>query len=187
MGKYMRKCKMAGEIAVMEVAPVGVRTRSRTLALVGTGKRKRTGSVELGYRRNSAIPSLESPPSLGKRAPDSRCSSDGSSEILHEDQRFRSSHHGGFGRVDFNCSARREAAVSSNLRSGPDELESTAMISEATSRRKLAAEKMPSELEIEAFFSEAEKAEKKRFAEKYNFDVETETPSEGRYEWVRVK
>ena len=35
MGKYMRKPKVSGEVAVMEVtaAPLGVRTRARALAL----------------------------------------------------------------------------------------------------------------------------------------------------------
>lgn len=36
MGKYMKKTKMAGDVAVMDVvsqSPLGVRTRARTLAL----------------------------------------------------------------------------------------------------------------------------------------------------------
>ncbi|XP_077224429.1 uncharacterized protein LOC143857812 isoform X1 [Tasmannia lanceolata] len=46
MGKYMRKCKGNGEIAVMEVAQIGVRTRARTLALaMATGKRKNSGRI----------------------------------------------------------------------------------------------------------------------------------------------
>ena len=50
MGKYIRKCKGIGEVAVMEVAQVvGVRTRARALAVAesadasGTAKRRKVG------------------------------------------------------------------------------------------------------------------------------------------------
>ncbi|OIW10178.1 hypothetical protein TanjilG_27929 [Lupinus angustifolius] len=46
--------------------------------------------------------------------------------------------------------------------------------------------KMAPKEEIEEFLTMAEKYEQKRFAMKYNFDIATDTPMEGRYEWVRL-
>ncbi|XP_071723154.1 uncharacterized protein [Rutidosis leptorrhynchoides] len=59
-------------------------------------------------------------------------------------------------------------------------------------RRKstvVGAEKMnmPSKLEIEEFFAEAEKNIQKGFAEKYNFDIAKDEPLQGRYQWVRMR
>lgn len=42
----------------------------------------------------------------------------------------------------------------------------------------------PTETEIEAFFADAELAERRRFAEAYNYDVALDRPLEGRFEWV---
>uniref|UniRef100_A0A5B7AB37 Cyclin-dependent kinase inhibitor n=1 Tax=Davidia involucrata TaxID=16924 RepID=A0A5B7AB37_DAVIN len=53
MGKYMRKGKGIGEIAVMELAQVGVRTRARALAMAaassGTAKRRKVDGGELSF------------------------------------------------------------------------------------------------------------------------------------------
>ncbi|KAL1831595.1 hypothetical protein ACET3Z_001246 [Daucus carota] len=57
-------------------------------------------------------------------------------------------------------------------------------ISQATS---IDASKMPSTEEIEDFFSVAEMLQKKRFMEKYNYDIVKDVALEGRYQWVRVK
>ncbi|KAG9155239.1 hypothetical protein Leryth_023270 [Lithospermum erythrorhizon] len=45
--------------------------------------------------------------------------------------------------------------------------------------RKKALTKMPSEAELEDFFSAAEKYEQNRFAEKYNYDIVKDVPLEG--------
>ncbi|KAK2434140.1 hypothetical protein P8452_31344 [Trifolium repens] len=42
------------------------------------------------------------------------------------------------------------------------------------------------EEEIDEFFARFEREEQKRFAEKYNFDIVSDLPLEGRYEWVRL-
>ncbi|XP_071726185.1 cyclin-dependent kinase inhibitor 7-like [Rutidosis leptorrhynchoides] len=67
-----------------------------------------------------------------------------------------------------------------------EEIESA---NEVTSLREPSPEpaKMPSAAELEEFFSEAEKYEQKRFAEKYNFDIVKDVPIEGRYQWIRLK
>uniref|UniRef100_A0A0E0BL64 Cyclin-dependent kinase inhibitor domain-containing protein n=1 Tax=Oryza glumipatula TaxID=40148 RepID=A0A0E0BL64_9ORYZ len=41
----------------------------------------------------------------------------------------------------------------------------------------------PPETEIEAFFAAAELAERRRFAETYNYDIALDRPLQGRYEW----
>ncbi|KAF8020311.1 hypothetical protein BT93_G0884 [Corymbia citriodora subsp. variegata] len=45
----------------------------------------------------------------------------------------------------------------------------------------------PSRAELESFFSAAEERERRRFAEKYNYDIAMDAPLEGRYEWIRLK
>ncbi|KAF8410040.1 hypothetical protein HHK36_002560 [Tetracentron sinense] len=107
--------------------------------------------------------------------PASRCSSNGSNELLKDS--LRSVDPEG---DDFEIeSSTRETTPSSDIRTELDELEFMARPSEA--------EKMPSEEEIAEFFSAAEKDEQKRFAEKYNYDFEKDVPLEGRYAWVRLK
>ncbi|XP_020104468.1 cyclin-dependent kinase inhibitor 5-like [Ananas comosus] len=54
-------------------------------------------------------------------------------------------------------------------------------INESTTRS--AVEMVPSETEIEEFFMAAERAERSRFADKYNYDIINDAPLEGRYEW----
>ncbi|GFY86502.1 cyclin-dependent kinase inhibitor family protein [Actinidia rufa] len=88
---------------------------------------------------------------------------------------------------DFGCSERRAKTPSSKLQSESGDLESTTKPSEANSRRKLPAEKMPSDTELKEFFSAAEKDIQKRFMEKYNYDIVKDAPTEGRYDWVRLK
>ncbi|KAK1264146.1 Cyclin-dependent kinase inhibitor 6 [Acorus gramineus] len=66
-------------------------------------------------------------------------------------------------------------------------MDSTTRPSESNPRRRSSEARMPSEAEIEEFLSAAEKAETKRFAEKYNYDVVKDAPLDGRYEWIRLK
>lgn len=49
------------------------------------------------------------------------------------------------------------------------------------------AEKMPTELELEEFFTAAEKDIQNKFSQKYNYDIVKDAPLDGRYEWVRLK
>ncbi|GAU39828.1 hypothetical protein TSUD_154580 [Trifolium subterraneum] len=49
------------------------------------------------------------------------------------------------------------------------------------------AQKMPTESELDEFFSAAEKDVQKQFQNKYNFDIVKDMPLEGRYEWVQLK
>ncbi|KAK4767630.1 hypothetical protein SAY87_023489 [Trapa incisa] len=45
----------------------------------------------------------------------------------------------------------------------------------------------PTALELDEFFGSAEEQQRQLFMEKYNFDVLTETPLRGPFQWVRVR
>ncbi|GMP28019.1 hypothetical protein CsSME_00003744 [Camellia sinensis var. sinensis] len=256
MGKYMRNCKGIVEIAVMEVAHVGVRTRARALSMAaaassGTAKKRKVSGGELRFssslvhlrsrRRvlvtpeNSVSPATsensEQRSALNDRCsspssdtlPSSCCSSNASSD--HGEESFEivdlenDSVQIETSTCDFDCreSDQKRSAIkflpfsshslflatiyipihisffhnffrpSSELQAESGDLESTARPSEANSRRRSSAEKMPSETELEEFFAAAEKDIHKRFTEKYNYDIVKDVPLEGRYDWVRLK
>ncbi|XP_042397201.1 cyclin-dependent kinase inhibitor 1-like isoform X2 [Zingiber officinale] len=63
------------------------------------------------------------------------------------------------------------------------DLEPTA---ERDSHRRWPAEAMPTEAELEGFFAAAESESRRRFAERYNFDVVNDAPFAGRFEWIRL-
>ncbi|XP_073016854.1 cyclin-dependent kinase inhibitor 6-like [Primulina eburnea] len=54
-------------------------------------------------------------------------------------------------------------------------------------RRRFTGGKMPSDDDLEEFFSSAEKNLQKQFIDKYNYDVVKDEPLEGRFEWVQIK
>lgn len=67
------------------------------------------------------------------------------------------------------------------------QVESTARPNESTDpRRRFTDGKMPSDDDLEGFFSSAEKNLQKQFIDKYNYDVVKDEPSEGRFEWVQI-
>ncbi|OVA10448.1 Cyclin-dependent kinase inhibitor [Macleaya cordata] len=129
----------------------------------------------------------------------SRCSSNGSCMLINESLISSSA-------VDLkgegfeiensitysHCRERRETTPSSNLRAESGDLESTERLTAvaANSRHRSSTtmenKMMPSEEELEDFFSAAEKEEQKRFSDRYNFDIVKDVPLEGRYEWVRL-
>ncbi|XP_015574362.1 cyclin-dependent kinase inhibitor 7 isoform X2 [Ricinus communis] len=81
----------------------------------------------------------------------------------------------------------RETSPSSSFYGDTDEMESPAPVVKNCRKIRLPAEKVPSQVEIDEFFAEAEKKEQKRFADKYNYDIVKDLPLEGRYQWVRLK
>ncbi|KAK9990602.1 hypothetical protein SO802_025587 [Lithocarpus litseifolius] len=201
----VRKCRGIAEIAVMEVAQVGVRTTRAREGLASTAaaatatatKRRKLNAGDLNSPSSSSpyVPLVITPAENDKRcsspssfhAATSCCSSNGSSSLAEEEENFKF--------VDLQddsaevetstCSCyreRRETTLSS-------ELESTERPNPASTRRRSTVEKriMPTESELEEFFSAAEKDLQKRFKEKYNYDIVKDAPLEGRYEWIRLK
>ncbi|KAF6138997.1 hypothetical protein GIB67_010723 [Kingdonia uniflora] len=183
MGKYMRKRKETGEVAaVMEVSSqvVGVRTRSKTLAMASSSsaKRKICGSGESQSRtRRRILHNMEEDRtitihSVSDLVSSSQCSSNGSSELIDKSTKGdRIGVETSASTCLINNRERRETTPLSDLQNW----ESTAME---------ASDKMPTDDEINDFFTDAEKKEQKRFSDKYNYDIVNDVPLEGRYEWI---
>ncbi|XP_062216848.1 cyclin-dependent kinase inhibitor 5-like [Phragmites australis] len=203
MGKYMRKGKVSGEVAVMEVpcgALLGVRTRSRTLALqraqrpLETGEVEETGQyLELRSRRlekpHPQAPHKEAaaPASrrgAGRKAAAALVTADEvevsfGENVLDLDAMERSS------RETTPCSLIRNSETISTPGSTTKSKTSNSM----TSRHRMEASIyrfIPSSLEMEEFFAAAEQQEQHTFREKYNFCPVNECPLPGRYEWARL-
>ncbi|GLT98325.1 hypothetical protein SLE2022_158340 [Rubroshorea leprosula] len=86
----------------------------------------------------------------------------------------------------------KETTPLSQLRGDFEEMDSTMKksspaVASNQPRNSHAVAKMPSQVEIDEFFSVAEKDEQKRFTKKYNYDIVKDVPLEGRYQWVRLK
>ncbi|KAE9606770.1 hypothetical protein Lal_00026518 [Lupinus albus] len=72
---------------------------------------------------------------------------------------------------------RREMSLGENFQ----EEETNSRRSEST------AQNMPTQSELDEFFTNAERDIQKRFQNKYNYDIAKDMPLEGRYEWVQLK
>ncbi|XP_019414605.1 PREDICTED: cyclin-dependent kinase inhibitor 7-like [Lupinus angustifolius] len=72
---------------------------------------------------------------------------------------------------------RREMSLGENFQ----EVEANSRRSEST------AQNMPTQSELDEFFTTAEKDIQKTFQNKYNYDIVKDVPLEGRYEWVQLK
>ncbi|KAM0919853.1 hypothetical protein ACQ4PT_007996 [Festuca glaucescens] len=208
MGKYMRKSKASGEVAVMEVggALLGVRTRSRTLAL-----QQRTSSplkrgedppadqaagdyLELRSRR------LEKQPPPGPKEKEEPLASAAAAAGWKEQaaafaaEGFEADLEASFGDnvLDWDAMERstRETTPCSLIRtsemiSTPGSATRTSNPSRRRTRTPI-CRYIPSSLEMEEFFDAAERQQHQAFREKYNFCPANECPLPGRYEWTRI-
>lgn len=172
----MRKCKGEDELSVLEVSNVGVITRAKTRKLAIAEAKRKQPEIELHSSCKNRRRDIE-------KSENSVCSSNGSSELV-DNISLRSvidledSHE-----FDSENSPYRE----SELHSEPNSLKVLKM-EEANSCEKPIQVKMPTEEELEFFFSAAEKELKRQFADKYNYDIEEDVAlDEGRYEWIQVK
>ncbi|XP_075474338.1 cyclin-dependent kinase inhibitor 7-like isoform X2 [Primulina tabacum] len=210
MGRDTSKCKRSREAVVEKTAPqIDARvTRTSTAQQavdkkrkIGLGESEMTASlVRLETRLLVVVPAGNSVLSLSSG--DSTCDSGGSDHVLASCCSSNGSSQLAKGSMDFvdleeneeffatsvgKLEERRETTPSSQVQAELGELESTAMPREPNFRRRsISAEKMPSEVELEEFFSAAETKIQKQFMDKYNFDILKDEPLEGRYEWVRI-
>ncbi|XVE87141.1 hypothetical protein DITRI_Ditri18aG0092600 [Diplodiscus trichospermus] len=188
-----RKYRKVGEIEAMDLVDAGVRTRAMAATETVRKKRRRLNDEEEAeYRVSSSRTSTTSYIQLRSRrilvdhrrrrnenpflSPNLDCgddvsccsSSTGSTEKRTfelpdpEDESLEVETS-----TQFSCRERREMTPSSELRAGPEDLDSTSRPSEANSRRRSTVETMPTEAELEEFFAAAEKRLQKEFAEKY--------------------
>ncbi|PAN51403.1 hypothetical protein PAHAL_9G591700 [Panicum hallii] len=204
MGKYLRKGKVSGEVAVMEVpggALLGVRTRSRTLALQRAQRPPDKGEVgeaagdylELRSRRLEKPHKEQAAPAPAPKKGAARKAAAAVSRALAEDEVEVS-----FGEnvLDFDAMERntRETTPCSLIRSSdmistPGSTTKSKTSKSMTSRRRMEASVcrfIPSSLEMEEFFTAAEQHEQDTFREKYNFCPVNDSPLPGRYEWARL-
>ncbi|KAF8780536.1 hypothetical protein HU200_001669 [Digitaria exilis] len=208
MGKYMRKGKVSGEVAVMEVpggALLGVRTRSRTLALqkaqrpLDKGEPDHTAAageyLELRSRRLEKPPHKDpaAPATTPKRGAARKAAAAASAPALPDDDLEASF---GDNVLDFDAMERstRETTPCSLIRnsemiSTPGSTTKSKTSNSMTSHRRMEASIcrfVPSSLEMEEFFTAAEQQEQHTFREKYNFCPVNDCPLPGRYEWSRL-
>lgn len=203
MGKYMRKSKASGEVAVMEVggALLGVRTRSRTLAL-----QQRTSSplkraddppvdpgdyLELRSRRLEKQP----PPPPGTKDKEPAAVSGWKEQAAaFAAEGFEADLEASFGDnvLDWDAMERstRETTPCSLIRTSDTiSTPGSATRTSNPSRRRMQTpicRYIPSSLEMEEFFDAAERQQHQAFREKYNFCPANECPLPGRYEWARI-
>ncbi|XP_022740276.1 cyclin-dependent kinase inhibitor 7-like isoform X2 [Durio zibethinus] len=205
-----RKCRI-GEIAVMELADVRVRTRAMATETIQKKRRRLNDDEEAEFKLTSSNTSRMTYIQLRSRKilvdhhrrNENRCLSPNSDH--DDDVSCCSSNIGPSEKriielpdledesievetsTHFSSRERRETTPSSELGPEPEDLDSTSRPSEANSHRRSTVEMMSTEAELEEFFATAEKKLQKQFAEKYNYDIAKDEPLEGRYEWVRLK
>ncbi|KAL7094501.1 hypothetical protein ACP275_11G107200 [Erythranthe tilingii] len=202
MGRYLRKCEGSEkEGADMDTA-------------AAVGSKRKVGleepqlsecSIQLKTRRFAVAAPEDSASS--ENSENSTCevtdhclascsSSNGSTELAKGRSKFLDLEENEVA-VEFSATSAghssdsRERETTPLSESEPDsagELESTARPRETSNRRRsTAAEKMPSEAELEEFFAAAENNLHKQFTDKYNYDIVKDQPLEGRYEWVQIQ
>ncbi|XVE49176.1 hypothetical protein DITRI_Ditri01bG0061400 [Diplodiscus trichospermus] len=208
MGDCMRNCKRSAETAEMEASSTSFSLSKR---------RKTVGSRELQeleltspdiefqnprFLSNSLdkpITVATSSNSGGALAGDmcsslcsgyssaSRCSSNESCDIVKDSLRLVDLEAKSFETEISTCinlNKFRETTPLSELSGDSEEMESP---EKKTPPSPSKPPKIPSQAEIDEFFSVAEKYEQKRFTEKYNYDIVKDVPLDGPYQWVRLK
>ncbi|XP_020094938.1 cyclin-dependent kinase inhibitor 7-like [Ananas comosus] len=160
--RVKRRRTAAAAVAAAEIPVTYIQLRSRSVMMK---PRPARSAANPGARRASA-----------ELARIPRCSSNASCEAAPEDAASRSSGP----ELDEEPNS---VAFSHDEGIRDSDLESTA--GRESKRRSTAL--TPSEAEIEHFFAAHERAERKRFATKYNYNIITDAPLKGRYEWVRLK
>ncbi|KAH0457183.1 hypothetical protein IEQ34_015090 [Dendrobium chrysotoxum] len=212
MGKYMRKAKLNGEVALMEVSAqssIGVRTRARTLALQRLEKSSFSPAADNSSSSSSCYLQLRSrrleKPAVAIKTKDSL-----EPKILDAAEASPEADGGlevSFGENVLELEA-RDRVVSSNVLLSFLNLRETTPCSlirnsetlstpGSTTRPTVTAvfncrvhnathQNIPSTHEMEEFFAGSERLQQRTFMEKYNFDPVNDCPIPGRYEWVKL-
>ncbi|PNX92627.1 cyclin-dependent kinase inhibitor 3-like protein [Trifolium pratense] len=212
MGKYMKKSKIAGDVAaVIMEAPshtttVGVRTRAKTLALqkspIASPQHMDSSSyLELRSRRLRKLPPPPQPRRENASAGNSRlreCSGKTSSSVeklgsfCAEEENVDFTVEGSFGEnfleIEGKDRSTRESTPCSLIRDSSVIHTPGSTTRQRTQRviHENMQRNIPTSTEMDEFFALAEKQQQANFMEKYNFDVVNDVPLPGRYEWVPV-
>ncbi|CAN6299119.1 unnamed protein product [Urochloa humidicola] len=184
MGKYMRKAKVSGEVAA---APLGVRTRARSLALQRLQKQQAQEEeegaggeyLELRSRRLEKLP----PPVPTER----RC---GGKKMAAAAAREEAEASFGENMLELAGMERstREMTPCSLIKSETISTPGSTTRPSHSSYRRVQAPvgTIPISKELNELFAAAEQRQQQAFIDKYNFDPVNEWPLPGRYDWVKL-
>lgn len=186
----MKKCKPFGEVAIIKVGEVGVKTKARGHAMTETNSKKRK-ICGTEFELSSSLVELKTQDNFVSRdpctSPASCCSSNGSTVAEKDWFKFVDLEEDSTEiEAPTNSRKRRETTPLNELGLEPGELESTARPMEVNPRCQIIPQKVSS-AELEEFFITAEKNLTEKFTDRYNYDIMNDVPLEGRYEWVRQK
>ncbi|CAI9776965.1 unnamed protein product [Fraxinus pennsylvanica] len=212
MGKYMRKSKVIGEVAVMEVnhahaaaqSSLGVRTRAKTLALQKSSAAAISNDdgsyLQLRNRRLvKPIPSIVTEAKRQKHPqPKSGKGKVGPRNLEEEKEEeidgLEGKVHGKLEAEENNQEDEKnggdgemEASFGENLLEFDDKERTTRESTPCNLIMDQNAIQTPSSSEMDEFFACEEKQQQTQFIEKYNFDPVNDKPLPGRYEWVKLK
>ncbi|KAI8538010.1 hypothetical protein RHMOL_Rhmol09G0067300 [Rhododendron molle] len=204
MGKYMKKAKTSGEVALMD-SYLGVRTRAKTLALQNSGgggsylqlrsRRLEKQTLICDSKRQKQTPK-ESPVCNPKNP---NLVADEGTRLETEEKKRDDVDKGieaSFGEnvVEFEGRERssRESTPCSLIRDPesirtPGSTTRPTMPTEANRRLQNSMPRhIPTVNEMDEFFAGAEEKQRRQFIEKYNFDLVNDTPLPGQYEWSKL-
>ncbi|WOL07098.1 cyclin-dependent kinase inhibitor 4-like [Canna indica] len=209
MGKYMRKAKISGEVAVMEVAAhqpsLGVCTRARALA-ASAAARESSAYLELRSRRlEKPLPPSPAFKGIPKSNPGPKPTSQKASSASTSNSVSAGSSRTNLEKPDHadvevslgenaleHESRRRETTPCSPIRESEtmetpgSTTRSTYSTSAKQRMQNTMSRNIPTAREMEEFFMGIEKLQQQMFIEKYNFDPVNDHPLPGRYEWVKL-
>ncbi|TMW89964.1 hypothetical protein EJD97_016391 [Solanum chilense] len=208
MGKYIRKTRKTED-----VSPLGVLTRAKALALNGgdggsylelrSRRLVKPFTVLEGRRQKNGVPKNPNlvNPNPNQQIPNVCVNSEegkGVKEMENQKEKEKSclGPEDSFGEnlLEFEGRKRttRESTPCSLIRDSdniqtPGSSTRRTNANEANGRVPNSIQPtIPTDLELEEFFTRAEKEQQRKFIEKYNFDPVNEKPLPGRYEWVKV-
>ncbi|XP_073146951.1 cyclin-dependent kinase inhibitor 3-like [Henckelia pumila] len=216
MGKYMKKSKIRGDVAVKDASQssLGVRTRAKALAL----QRLQSSAESLPPKPEQCYLELRSrrleKPTLVRqnmqKIPSPRDSLNcpekeefGSGSVPKEEESVCRAFEAGdleidasFGENNLESEARgrrtRESTPCSLIGATdtiitPGSSTKSATLAPTNQRvRNTRIRSMPTDHELEEFFSQMEEAQHRHFIDKYNFDIVNDLPLPGRYIWEKL-
>ncbi|CAL9094640.1 unnamed protein product [Musa textilis] len=207
MGKYMRKAKVSGEVAVMEVShqsTLGVRTRARALAAAAAQDSSRA-YLELRSRRlekplppsPACKPCKDAPkpnpransqkPGPGPRANSGSVGSVSTSRCPAAAMLAPADAEASYGENILEADARERETTPCSLIRDTESIGTLGSANRPTisTRMQTARQNIPTAYEMEEFFAGAEQLQQQTFIERYNFDPVNDHPLPGRYEWKK--
>ncbi|TYJ23738.1 hypothetical protein E1A91_A08G213400v1 [Gossypium mustelinum] len=195
----MKKSKITGDVAVMEVShrsTMGSRTRAaKTLALQRLSKTTQVTQVVGSNQDVSSLSYLQ----LRNRRLEKLASPVSSKTKQRQEEKesgFREEEEGkNGGKKSKGCFGNREIVLEVGICCGTEQAMDFELRDRSTRESTPCSltkdlndvlQSVPSTQEMEEFFVYAEQQQHRRFMEKYNFDIVNDLPLQGRYEWVKI-